>query len=90
MMGCFNSKVQVDMVQINHESQHKNNTPESNSNKSVSLHINGGGGGGEGSIKTLTFKHVMNDKLGREYFMKFLETEHAEENMAFFEVHHIV
>jgi hypothetical protein len=38
------------------------------------------------SIKTLTFRHVMKDPMGREYFMKFLKLEHAEENLIFFEV----
>jgi hypothetical protein len=38
------------------------------------------------SLKTLTFRHVMNDVLGREYFMKFLKMEHAEENLEFYEV----
>lgn len=38
------------------------------------------------SIKTLTFRHVMKDPLGREYFMNFLKIEHAEENLIFFEV----
>jgi hypothetical protein len=40
---------------------------------------------GSVSIKTLTFRHVMKDPLGREYFMKFLRTEHAEENLVFFD-----
>ena len=40
----------------------------------------------DAKIKPLTFKEVMEDKEGRAYFMKFLQGEHAEENLVFFEV----
>lgn len=33
-----------------------------------------------------TFKEIMDCKVGRIYFMKFLQLEHAEENLIFFEV----
>jgi len=39
----------------------------------------------DAKIKPLTFKEVMEDKEGRAYFMKFLQGEHAEENLVFFE-----
>jgi len=37
-------------------------------------------------IKPIPFKELMADKEGRAYFMKFLQHEHAEENLVFFEV----
>lgn len=39
----------------------------------------------DASLKTLTFRHVMQDPLGRTYFMMFLKKEHAEENLIFYE-----
>ncbi|RYY73241.1 hypothetical protein EON63_20135, partial [archaeon] len=76
-MGCFNSKVSNDHphkkpIEISARSSHKN-----------SLRLLGTE---TESVKTLTFKHVMKDPMGREFFMKVLKLEHAEENMLFFEV----
>ena len=77
-MGCFNSKVSNDNlphkkpVEVSARSSHKN-----------SLRLLGTE---TESVKTLTFKHIMKDPMGREFFMKFLKLEHAEENMQFFEV----
>lgn len=88
-MGCFNSKVSMDKAALakanvqfaaahpelstGSKSSHKNSLRLDTTDSNVSL-------------KTLTFRHVMHDPLGREYFMKFLKKEHAEENLAFFEV----
>lgn len=77
-MGCTNSKVTSDaskrQVENSSRSSHKN---------SLLLDVNSDP---NASIKTLTFRHVMQDPLGRTYFMMFLKKEHAEENLIFFEV----
>lgn len=81
-MGCFNSKVSHDLSmraklaggggETSNRSAHKN---------SLRLVATDGE-----SLKTLTFKHIMRDPLGRQFFMSFLKLEHAEENLMFFEV----
>jgi hypothetical protein len=43
-------------------------------------------GGGDSNLRALTLRQVMQDPLGKKYFRKFLEDEHAEENLRFFEV----
>ncbi len=95
-MGCFNSKVSADKAASMTAKQTANHhqTQALLSSKSIdsaqSSHKNSlkldTAGDTTASIKTLTFRHVMNDPLGREFFMKFLKKEHAEENLAFFEV----
>lgn len=95
-MGGFNSKVANDKA---HNKQIQQAKPISGGGKSVkgnvgsvkdssrfSLRLDPGDSGV--SIKTLTFRHVMKDVIGREYFMIFLKLEHAEENLIFFEVSH--
>lgn len=82
-MGLFNSKVSIDAPakvklpvvasEASSRYSHKNSLKLDASDPNVSL-------------KTLTFRHVMKDPIGREFFMKFLKTEHAEENMLFYEV----
>jgi hypothetical protein len=42
--------------------------------------------GGDRNLRVLTLRQVMQDPLGKKYFMMFLEKEHAEENLRFFEV----
>jgi hypothetical protein len=83
-MGGFNSKV------ANDGKGHQGKTIRSTRGNSIrdshkfSLRLEVGDSGV--SIKTLTFRHVMKEPLGREYFMIFLKLEHAEENLIFFEV----
>ncbi|KAJ1434438.1 RGS domain-containing protein [Ochromonadaceae sp. CCMP2298] len=72
-MGCVTSKVLPDRV---------DSRPVSEKENSCSLNL--AGLPGMGSVKTLTFKCVMDDMLGREYFKLFLEFEHAEENLLFY------
>lgn len=96
-MGCFNSKVSADKA-----SGGKLAGSSSGANlsaKSVDSAQSGGShknslkldtSDANVSIKTLTFRHVMHDPVGREYFMKFLKKEHAEENLTFFEVSFII
>lgn len=38
------------------------------------------------SLKSMIFKHVMADPTGRQFFKKYLQKEHAEENIMFYEV----
>lgn len=82
-MGGFNSKV------ANDGKGHQGKTIRSTRGNSIrdshkfSLRLEVGDSGV--SIKTLTFRHVMKEPLGREYFMIFLKLEHAEENLIFFE-----
>lgn len=81
-MGCSNSKVEMDSTNKKREvTPPMEETPVKK--KVASLKI--GGLDSNVSIKTLTFKHVMSDSLGREYFMQFLKIEHAEENLTFFQ-----
>lgn len=85
-MGCKTSKVNTDIskqMQPSHNMSMKNGMSLKDSHRfSLRLDV----ADGSVSIKTLTFRHVMKDPLGREYFMKFLKTEHAEENLVFFDV----
>lgn len=92
-MGGFNSKVANDRNQsknpqqarpINGGRSVKGNVGSVKDSHRFSLKLDAGDTGV--SIKTLTFRHVMKDPLGREYFMIFLKLEHAEENLIFFEV----
>jgi hypothetical protein len=85
-MGCFNSKVSEDdgaAAALTAKTQEKNIQPTAGQSHKNSLRLVSDG---TLSVKTLTFKHVMADPLGREYFMKFLVVEHAEENLTFFQV----
>lgn len=79
IMGCFNSKVTHDFAKAKNPVQELSN--RSNHKNSLRLQASDGE-----SLKTLTFKHIMRDPLGRAHFMMFLKIEHAEENMLFFEV----
>mmetsp|Transcript_32460 Transcript_32460/g.54734 ORF Transcript_32460/g.54734 Transcript_32460/m.54734 type:complete len:200 (+) Transcript_32460:119-718(+) len=84
-MGCAITKPVNDSAASKKRPADRESTPSErsdSSNKSVSLRLVNDG---SASVKTMTFKHVMADKLGREYFMKFLEFEHAEENLIFFQ-----
>lgn len=90
-MGCFNSKVSNDLHSPSKKSVHgKKAQPQETSQTRLSGESNKLSlklvSDGTMSVKTLTFKHVMADPLGREYFMKFLQIEHAEENLTFFQV----
>ena len=89
-MGCFNSKVSSDLrpaakktAQPGKGVSESSQTRLSGESNKLSLKLVSDG---TMSVKTLTFKHVMADPLGREYFMKFLQIEHAEENLTFFQV----
>lgn len=83
-MGCFNSKV---AHELSHRAPDEKNPPKDNNSNRSSVHKNSLRlvATDNESLKTLTFKHVMKDPMGREYFMKFLKLEHAEENLLFFE-----
>lgn len=88
-MGGFNSKVSNDakttktVQQAKPLKSIKGNIGSVKDSAKFSLRLDPGDSGV--SIKTLTFRHVMKDPLGREYFMNFLKLEHAEENLIFFE-----
>jgi hypothetical protein len=87
-MGCFNSKVLDDhKSKLAQQSNHHGGVHrvESSSLRNSNRLFNDGSDP-NASLKTLTFRHVMQDPLGREYFMKFLKVEHAEENLGFYEV----
>lgn len=91
-MGCMNSKISNDLRQPANKSVHGGRsvaetsaTRLSGESNKLSLKLVSDG---TMSVKTLTFKHVMADPLGREFFMKFLQIEHAEENLTFFQVNH--
>ena len=81
-MGCTNSKVQNDMHK---KAPFENSVRASSHGNSLMLDVNSDP---DASLKTLTFRHVMQDPLGRTYFMMFLKKEHAEENLIFYEVKH--
>lgn len=86
-MGCANSKVSNDKTAQLKAAQQQSSSELTNGSKSShknSLRLDTTDA--NVSLKTLTFRHVMHDPLGREYFMKFLKKEHAEENLSFFEV----
>ena len=86
-MGCFNSKVSIDTKSIpNNNSFAQSSKSELSTGSSNKNSLRLDSGEKDVSLKTLTFRHVMNDHLGREDFMKFLKMEHAEENLSFFEV----
>lgn len=79
-MGCSNSKVTNDANSKKHQLE---NSSRISGKNSLLIDVNADP---NASIKTLTFRHVMQDPLGRTYFMMFLKKEHAEENLIFFEV----
>lgn len=89
-MGGFNSKVTNDRNNsksppVAHpviKSTKSTDSAKDSQRYSLKLEV----GDGNVSMKTLTFRHIMKDPLGREYFMTFLKLEHAEENLIFFEV----
>lgn len=80
-MGGFNSKVANDGKSVHRSA--RGNIGSAKDSHRFSLRLDVGDSGV--SIKTLTFRHVMKEPLGREYFMIFLKLEHAEENLIFFE-----
>lgn len=82
-MGCYNSKISIDQNKKIKPPEIAVVVEERKSERNVSLRISADG---ETSIKTSTFKYVMADPMGRNYFMRFLELEHAEENLTFFQV----
>lgn len=87
-MGCSNSRVANDLNkgQRPMSSMSAKNGMSSKDSHRFSLNLKASDEDGAVSIKTLTFRHVMKDPLGREFFMVFLKMEHAEENLIFFEV----
>lgn len=87
-MGCFNSKV-LDDHKSKLAQQHNNQSAVHRVDSSsirITNRLFNDGSDPHASLKTLTFRHVMQDPLGREFFMKFLRVEHAEENLGFYEV----
>ncbi len=86
-MGCFNSKVGVDQksptitfVDKKAEASANQNVETESSKQSVKQFID------EAQLNALTFKQTVADPIGRAYYMKFLMSEHAKENLDFFQV----
>jgi hypothetical protein len=85
-MGCANSRVISEEMIIRQKKMLEQSFRSGRSlQDNHSLHLEAPKDGNT-SVKTLTFRHVMQDPLGRMYFMMFLKKEHAEENLIFYEV----